>query len=59
MNKFKKVGLTALAGSLAMSAHAADMSVSGANATYVSKGGANTGNHSVWKVDLLSLLVVS
>jgi outer membrane protein OmpU len=46
MNKFKKVGLTALAGSLAaMSAHAADMSVSGGvNATYVSKGGANTGN---------------
>jgi outer membrane protein OmpU len=38
MNKFKKVGLTALAGSLAaISANAAEMSVSGGvNMTYVS-----------------------
>jgi outer membrane protein OmpU len=46
MNNLKKVGLTALAGSLAaISANAAEMSVSGGtNATYVSKGGAVTGN---------------
>ena len=46
MNNLKKVGLTALAGSLAaFSANAAEMSVSGGtNATYVSKGGAVTGN---------------
>jgi len=45
MNKFKKVGLTALAGSLAaISANAAEMSVSGGvNMTYVSQTG-NTGN---------------
>ena len=46
MNNLKKVGLTALAGSLAaISAHAADLTVSGGtNATYVSKGGVTTGN---------------
>lgn len=45
MNKLKKVGLTALAGSLAaISANAAEMSVSGGvNMTYVSQTG-NTGN---------------
>ena len=45
MNKFKKVGLTALAGSLAaISANAAEMSVSGGvNMTYVNQTG-NTGN---------------
>jgi outer membrane protein OmpU len=45
MNKFKKVGLTALAGSLAaISANAAEMSVSGGvNMTYVSQTGV-TGN---------------
>ena len=39
MNNFKKVGLTALAGSLAaISAHAAEMSVSGATVlTYTSE----------------------
>ena len=44
MNNFKKVGLTALAGSLAaVSAHAAEMSVSGATLlTYTSEDGSET-----------------
>jgi len=46
MNKFKKIGLSALAGSLvAMSVNAAEMTVSGGAAlTYSDTGGATTGN---------------
>ena len=52
MNKMKKIGLSALAGSLvAMSATAGEMSVSGATNIFLTQGGANTkatfsmGNH--------------
>ena len=55
MNKFKKVGLTALAGSLAaISAHAAEMSVNGASVlTYTNKGDSEvTGNPMGMKTNL-------
>ena len=47
MNNLKKVGLTALAGSLAMfSAHAGEMSISGsAEATYTSNSGSDAGGN--------------
>ena len=42
MNKFKKIGLSALAGSLvAMSAQAGDMSVSGSSALYIANSDEN------------------
>ena len=56
MKNIKKVGLSALAGSLvAFSANAVDMSVTGtAEVTYTTNGGTNsvTGNH----LDLIHLL---
>jgi outer membrane protein OmpU len=54
MNNFKKVGLTALAGSLAaISANAAEMSVSGATVlTYTSEHGQVTGNPLGMKTNL-------
>ena len=43
MNNFKKIGLSALAGSLvAMSAHAGDMSVTGTSALYIANSDENT-----------------